>query len=245
MADVVTARPAPGLRTAGQERAGHRRQLGHRPGDRRALRRVRRERRDQLPAPARGGRATPRSRSTPAPRRSQQEGVRDVLVGGDVSDEDDVVRMVGEAVERPRRPRHPRQQRRHPDLAADRGALERRLRQGARRQPARLVPVRPRGDPPLPRRGEAAARSSTSRASTSSSRSPATSATRRARAGCRTSPARSRSSTPAAASASTASARARRSPRSTARGSTTRSSARRSRSTSRCGAPATPTRWRA
>ena len=45
------------------------------------------------------------------------------------------------------------------------------------------------------------------------------------------------------ASASTASARARRSPRSTARGSTTRSSARRSRSTSRCSAPARPTRW--
>jgi glucose 1-dehydrogenase len=32
-------------------------------------------------------------------RRVQQEGVRDVLVGGDVSSEDDVVRMVGEAVE--------------------------------------------------------------------------------------------------------------------------------------------------
>jgi glucose 1-dehydrogenase len=31
--------------------------------------------------------------------RVRQEGVRDVLVGGDVSDEDDVVRMVGEAVE--------------------------------------------------------------------------------------------------------------------------------------------------
>ena len=31
--------------------------------------------------------------------RVQREGVRDVLVGGDVSDEDDVVRMVGEAVE--------------------------------------------------------------------------------------------------------------------------------------------------
>ena len=29
----------------------------------------------------------------------KQTGVRDVLVGGDVSDEDDVVRMVGEAVE--------------------------------------------------------------------------------------------------------------------------------------------------
>jgi glucose 1-dehydrogenase len=31
--------------------------------------------------------------------RVQQAGVRDVLVGGDVSDEDDVVRMVGEAIE--------------------------------------------------------------------------------------------------------------------------------------------------
>jgi glucose 1-dehydrogenase len=31
--------------------------------------------------------------------RVQQAGVRDVLVGGDVSDEDDVVRMVGEAAE--------------------------------------------------------------------------------------------------------------------------------------------------
>ena len=32
-------------------------------------------------------------------RRVQQEGVRDVLVGGDVSSEDDVVRMVGDAIE--------------------------------------------------------------------------------------------------------------------------------------------------
>ena len=67
-------------RPARQERAGHRRQLRHRPGDRRALRRVRRQRRDQLPAPARGGRTTPRSRCTPASRKVQQEGVRDVLV---------------------------------------------------------------------------------------------------------------------------------------------------------------------
>ena len=142
-----------------------------------------------------------------------------------------------------RRPRHPRQQRRHPDLAPERRALQRATSTGARRQPARLVPVRARGDPPLPRRGEARARSSTSRASTSSSPSRTTSATRRARAACRTSRARSRSSTRRAASASTASAPARPSRRSTAPGSTTRSSARRSRSTSRCAAPATPTRW--
>src|SRR3954464_7598481 len=32
--------------------------------------------------------------------RVRQEGVRDVLVQGDVSDEDDVVRMVGEATQR-------------------------------------------------------------------------------------------------------------------------------------------------
>ena len=68
----------PGLQ--GQERPGHRRQLGHRPGDRRPLRRVRRERRDQLPAPARGGAPRPRSRCTPASHRVRQEGVRDVLV---------------------------------------------------------------------------------------------------------------------------------------------------------------------
>ena len=67
---------------------------GHRPGDRRALRRVRRERRDQLPAPARGGRTRPRSRCMPASHKVQQEGVQDVLVQGDVSNEDDVVRMV-------------------------------------------------------------------------------------------------------------------------------------------------------
>ena len=53
------------------------------------------------------------------------------------------------------------------------------------------------------------------------------------------------SSTPAAGSASTAWRRARRSRRSTAPGSTTRRSAARSRSTSRCSARARRTRWRA
>ena len=60
---------------------------------------------------------------------------------------------------------------------------QRGLRQGARGQPARRVPVRARGDPALPRRGEAGRRSSTSRASTSSSRSRATSATRVSKGG--------------------------------------------------------------
>ncbi len=41
-----------------------------------------------------------------------------MLVGGDVSNEDDVVRMVGEAAEALGGHRRPRQQRRHPDLAA-------------------------------------------------------------------------------------------------------------------------------
>jgi glycerol uptake facilitator-like aquaporin len=45
------ADPGP-QRSRGQERAGHGRQLGDRPGDRRALRRVRRERRHQLPPAA-------------------------------------------------------------------------------------------------------------------------------------------------------------------------------------------------
>ena len=79
-------------------------------------------------------------------RRVQQQGVRDVLVQGDVSSEDDVVRMVGEATRAPRRPRHPGQQRGHPALAPVRGAHQRGLRQGARGQPARRVPLRPRGD---------------------------------------------------------------------------------------------------
>ena len=97
----------------------------------------------------------------------RREGVRDVLVGGDVSNEDDVVRMVGEAAEalggidvlvnnagiQISRPT-PR-------------ALQRRLRQGAGGQPARLVPVRARGDQAVPRRRQAGRRSSTSRASTS------------------------------------------------------------------------------
>ena len=52
--------------------------------------------------------------------RVRQEGVRDVLVQGDVSDEDDVVRMVGDGGRGARRHRRARQQRRHPDLAARR-----------------------------------------------------------------------------------------------------------------------------
>ena len=55
----------------------------------------------------------------------QREGVRDVLVRGDVSKEDDVVAMVADAVERARRPRRPRQQRGHPDLPPERRALQR------------------------------------------------------------------------------------------------------------------------
>ena len=56
---------------------------------------------------------------------------------------------------RPRRARHPGQQRRHPDLAAHRGALERRLRPRPGREPPRLVHVRSRGDPRVPGRRQA------------------------------------------------------------------------------------------
>ncbi len=115
--------------------------------------------------------------------RVRQEGVRDVLVQGDVSDEDDVVRMVGDGGRGARWHRRARQQRRHPDLAPVRPALQRPVRQGHRRQPARLVPVRPRGDQAVPGRRPRRRRSSTSRASTRPSRSPTTSATRARRAG--------------------------------------------------------------
>ena len=99
--------------------------------------------------------ARPRSRCTPAWRRCSQEGVRDVLVGADVSDEDDVVRMVADAVERLGGIDVLVNNAGYPDLAPVARALERRLRQGARRQPARLVPLRARGDQALPRRGQA------------------------------------------------------------------------------------------
>ena len=86
-------------------------------------------------------------------RRVKEEGVREVLVRGDVSREDDVVAMVEDTV---------RQLGSVDILVNNAGiqisrALPRavgcRLRQGARRQPARLVPVRPRGDPALRRPG--------------------------------------------------------------------------------------------
>ena len=98
-------------------------------------------------------RPTPRSRCTPASHKVQQEGVRDVLVQGDVSKEDDVVRMVGEAVDGARRHRRARQQRRHPDLAAlatsSRSAdFDKVLAVNLRG----VVPVRARGDQALPRR---------------------------------------------------------------------------------------------
>ena len=69
--------------------------------------------------------------------RVQQEGVRDVLVQGDVSSEDDVVGMVADAVAGLDGLDVLDQQRRYPDLTPERGALERRLRQGAGGQPAR------------------------------------------------------------------------------------------------------------
>ena len=90
-------------------------------------------------------------------RKVRQHGVRDVLVQGDVSSEEDVVRMVREAAERLGGLDILDQQRRHPDLTTVRAARQRRVRPGPRGRPARLVPVRPRGDQAIPRRREAAA----------------------------------------------------------------------------------------
>ena len=75
--------------------------------------------------------------------RVRQQGVRDVLVQGDVSSEHDVVRMVEEAARASRRARHPDQQRGYPDLAAVRAARERGLRPGPGREPAGSLSVRP------------------------------------------------------------------------------------------------------
>ena len=215
----------------GQERARHRRQLGHRAGDRRALRRVRRERRDQLPAQARTRPTRPRSRCRPACTKVRSEGVRDVLVQGDVSKEDDVVRMVGEAVEQlgglDVLVNNAGIQISRPSDELSSADFDRVIAVNLRG----VVPVRPRGDPALPRGGQARASivnvSSVHQmipkpdylgysASQGRDAEPHPDARARVR--------RSR------ASASTASARARRSRRSTAPGSTTRSSAGRSRS---------------
>ena len=99
--------------------------------------------------------------------RSSSTGVRDVLVQGDVSDEDDVVRMVGEAAERLG----------GIDVLVNNAGIQisrpsdelasARLRQGAGGQPARRVPVRARGDQAIPGRADAGRHRSTSRASTS------------------------------------------------------------------------------
>ena len=117
----------------------------------------------------------------------RQEGVRDVLVQGDVSDEDDVVRMVGEAAEALGGLDVLDQQRRHPDLAAVRASspsddfdkvLAVNLRGSflcAREAIKRFLADEKRG-----------VDRSTSRASTSSSPSRTTSATRVSKGGMRT-----------------------------------------------------------
>ena len=142
----------------------------------------------------------------------------------------------------PRRARHPRQQRGHPDLAAERRAVERRLRSRRRSEPARRLPVRPRGDPPLPRRG--AGRLDREHLQ----RPPAHPQARLPRLlgeqGRDDEPhADARAGVRGRGIRVNGVGRARPSPRSTARGSTTPSSGSRSRSTSRCGARATRTRW--
>ena len=99
------------------------------------------------------GRRTPRSRCTPACTRSARRACTTCSSAATSPTRTTSSRMVDDTVERARRHRRARQQRRHPDLAPLARAVGGRLRQGARGQPARLVPVRPRGDQALPRRG--------------------------------------------------------------------------------------------
>ena len=119
-------------------------------------------------------------------RKVQQHGVRDVLVQGDVSYEDDVVRMVGEAAERLG----------GLDILVNNAGIQisRPSDELASADFDKVLAVNLRGSFLCAReaikrflgRREAGRRSSTSRASTSSSPSRTTSATASARAGCRT-----------------------------------------------------------
>ena len=90
-----------------------------------------------------------------------------MLVGGDVSNEDDVVRMVGEAAEAlggiDVLVNNAGIQISRPSDELSSADFDRVIAVNLRG----VVHVRARGDPPLPRRGQARRRSSTSRASTS------------------------------------------------------------------------------
>ena len=115
--------------------------------------------------------------------RVRQEGVRDVLVQGDVSDEDDVVRMVGEAAE----------ELGGIDVLVNNAGIQisRPSDELSSAQFDKVLAVNLRGSFLCAReaikqflgRGPRRRRSSTSRASTRPSRSPTTSATRARRAG--------------------------------------------------------------
>ena len=115
--------------------------------------------------------------------RVRQEGVRDVLVSGDVSDEDDVVRMVGEAAE----------ELGGIDILVNNAGIQisRTTDELASADFDKVLAVNLRGSFLCAREAirhflddeQPAARSSTSRASTSSSRSPTTSATRLSKGG--------------------------------------------------------------
>jgi hypothetical protein len=74
------------------------RHLGDRPGDRHPFRRIRGERRDQLPACPPGGNRD-RGAGTRLPRSPPAKRSGDVLVRGDVSNEEDVVAMLESAVD--------------------------------------------------------------------------------------------------------------------------------------------------
>ena len=143
-------------RAEGQGRSGHRRHVRDRPGDRGQVRGVRRERRDQLPAPRPSEASDTEQQVQACVNRVQQEGVRDVLVQGDVS------------------PRGPRSSAMVGQAVSELGGLDVLINNAGIQisrhsdelssddfdkvlggQSPRRVPVRARGDPALPGRGQA------------------------------------------------------------------------------------------
>ena len=182
--DRIRRRAMPGLRGKNVLVTG--RHLGDRAGDRRPVRRARRQRRDQLPDDARGG-----GRDRGAGARLPAKGPASTASAtssssGDVSSEEDVVRMVDEATERLG----------GLDILVNNAGIQisrpseqlssARVRQGARGQPARRVSVRPRGDQAISGRREAGRGDQRLERPRGHPQAATTSATSSARAGCRT-----------------------------------------------------------
>ena len=171
-------------------------------------------------------------------------GTHPILVAADVSQEDQVDAMSERVLERVRPGRLPHQQRRHPDRRGHREAGGGRLRQGAGRQPARRVPLRPGRPAPLPRRRPwRLHRQRLQRAPghpEAALRRLLGVQGRHAEPHPHPGPGVRRARHPGQRHR----ARRDRDTRSTGPGSTTRSSGRRSRATSRCAGPGTPRRWR-